>query len=92
MSLAVLSCFEFGRPEALRNTVRVMPSSLALRVIIWANLLSLPPSASAMTTATSLADLVTRARIASLTAMLEPRLSRSLEGGIEAARLETGRR
>ncbi len=64
MSRAVESWRRFGRPEALRNVVRLMPRSRARWVIIRANLNSLPPIASATTVATSLADLVTRARMA----------------------------
>ena len=51
-----------------------MPSARALRVIIRANSSSLPPRASAITTAASLADLVTSALIASSTLMRLARL------------------
>src|SRR3546814_11815455 len=44
--------------------LRVIPIARARRVIRAANFDSVPARASAMTTATSLADLVTRARIA----------------------------
>ena len=54
-----------------------------------ANLLSLSPSASATTTATSLADFVTRARMASRIEIVLPAFRRNFEGGIFEARLET---
>ena len=89
MSRAVLSWRRLGRPEALRNWVRFMPSALAFRVIMRANLVSFPPSASATTTAASFADLVISARIAFSTVIVSPRFSPSLAAGMPAARRET---
>ena len=89
MSRAVLSWRRFGRPEALRKLVRFMPRVWAFLFICWANLRSVLPSASARTTATSLADLVTRARIACLTVIRWLRFSPSFEGGWRAARRDT---
>jgi hypothetical protein len=69
-----------------------MPSARALRVICRAKFSSLPPIASATTTAASFADLVTIALMASSTAMLWPALSSSLVGDCTAACADTGRR
>ena len=66
-----------------------MPSARALLVIFWANLTSVPPNASATTTAISLADLTTKALIASSTRIVEPAPGPSFDGGCPAARLET---
>ena len=66
-----------------------MPISRAFFVIIRANSGSLPPSVSATTTATSLADLVTMARMAVSTAMVSPGLRPSLDGACAAACAET---
>ncbi len=54
-----------------------------------ANLSSLPASASAITTATSFADCVASARMASRTMIVRPGSSPSLVGGCAAAHLET---
>ena len=89
MSRAVLRCLRFGRPDALRNVVRDMPSAWAFLVIIRANSTSVPPSASATTTAISLADLTTSALIASSTSIVEPAGRPSFDGGWPAARFET---
>ena len=63
-----------------------MPSARALRVMARANSSSLPPSASAITTAASLADLVTRPLIASSTLSVSPGRRPSLVGAwIEAS-------
>ena len=66
MSRAVVTCSGSGRPEALRNSVAVMPSSRALRVMSSANRSSLPAMCSATATATSLADLMISALMASI--------------------------
>ena len=79
-SRAVESWRRLGRPEALRKVVLDMPISLALRVIMRAKLASSSPKDSAMMVATSLADFVTRARMASRTVMDWPFFSPSLEG------------
>ena len=89
MSRAVLNCPRCGRPEALRNVLRYMPSLRALAVILRAKLRSEPLMFSAITVATSLADLVTRARIASSTVIRWPRRSPSRDAGWRAARAET---
>ena len=89
MSRAVLRCFRFGKPDALRKVVRDMPSALAFLDIFLANSTSVPPNASATTTAISLADLTTSALIASSTRIVEPARSPSLEGDCPAARFET---
>ena len=70
MSRAVVIWPGSGRPEALRKVVERMPIWRALAVIIAAKLSSVPPRYSAIATATSLADLVTTARIAVSTSML----------------------
>ncbi len=88
MSLAVDFWCRLCRPEALRKVVRVMPSVLALLVMSLANSISVPACASASTTAASLADFVTKARIASRTFILSPFFSPSFDGGMPAARLE----
>ena len=90
MSRAVVTWSRSGRPEALRKVVRVMPSARAFRVIIWAKRSSLPPPrCSPSAAAASLADLVTRARIASSTVSVMPAARPSREGGMEAASAET---
>ena len=80
---------ELGSPEALRKVVRVMPSWRALRVIRLAKRDSLPPNPSPRTTATSFADLMTIAWIASSTRMEEPARRPSRVGGMLAARADT---
>ena len=62
-----------------------MPSARALRVMCLANVSSSPASASATTTAASLADLVTSALIASSTSSVWPGRTPSLVGACEAA-------
>ena len=59
-----------------------MPSARAFAVIMFAKLGSSPPSASATMTATSLADLVTMARIAVSTRIVSPRLEVKLGWGL----------
>ena len=66
-----------------------MPSARALAVISLANSSSLPASASATITATSLADLVTIARIAVSTAIESPGFKPNLDGACAAAWAET---
>ena len=66
-----------------------MPSARAVRFMRAAKPATLPPMFSATTTATSLADLVTSARIASSTAIVEPGFRPSFEGGWRAALAET---
>ncbi|GAV36117.1 hypothetical protein ROTAS13_03802 [Roseomonas sp. TAS13] len=93
MSRAVVTWRGSGRPEALRKTVLVIPIWRARSVISRAKRASLPsPRNSPTAEAASLADLVTRARIASRTVMVEPGFSQSLEGGREAACRDTGMR
>jgi hypothetical protein len=89
MSRAVLICPRLGRPDALRNVVRVMFSRRAMVVIIMAKSRSLLARFSATTVATSLADFVTRAKIASSTVMVSPRFRPSRDAGWRAARAET---
>ena len=62
-----------------------MPSARALRVIMRANFASSSPSASATTTATSFADFVTSARMASSTRMVWPGCNPSFDGACMAA-------
>ena len=90
MSSAVVTCLGSGRPEALTKRVRCMPSPRARTVISAANASSEPLSASATTTATSLADLIAMAWAASFTLMVEPALRPSRDGGREAAVCDTG--
>jgi hypothetical protein len=85
MSRAVLRWRASGSPDALRKTVEVMPSWRALAVIIAAKRSSVPPRNSATAVATSLADLVAKARIAVSTGRDCPALRPSLEGGRLAA-------
>ena len=85
MSRAVVFCSRSGRPEALRNTVSFMPSRRACRVIVSAKASSLPPSASATTLATSLADRTMMAWIAVSTVRLSPGESPRLVAGMLAA-------
>ncbi len=66
-----------------------MPSAWALRVIMAANESSSPPTASAIATAMSLADLVTIALTASPTAMVDPGRRPSLVGAMLAAWRDT---
>ena len=80
MSLAVVSWRRSGSPEAFAKTVRVMPSARAVRVILSAKFGSVPPRPSATVVATSFADLVTSALMASLTLMVEPGFRPSLDG------------
>ena len=72
MSRAVVNWCGSGKPDALRKVVSFIPRRSAARFIIVANLASVPPTASASTTAASLADSVTSARIACFTDMLSP--------------------
>ncbi len=85
MSRAVVICSSFGRPEALRKTVLVMPSRRAVSLITRAKFSSVPPRFSAMVVAASLADWVTRALAASLTLMVAPAFRPSLVGAWLAA-------
>ena len=55
-SRAVVTCSGAGRPLALANTVRVMPSRAAVAFILATNASCDPATASASMTATSLAD------------------------------------
>ncbi len=80
MSCAVVTWLRSGRPEALRNVVRCMPSPRARVVIFWANWPSLPPSRSATTVATSFADLVISASIAWRTVIVSPGLRPRRDG------------
>ncbi len=66
-----------------------MPNFLAFLVINLAKFLSDFPKFSAITVATSLADFVTKARIAFFTVILDPAERFNLEGGCLVARLET---
>ena len=67
-----------------------MPSARALAVISLAKSGSSPARASATMTATSLADLVTMARMAVSTRIDSPGLSPSLDGACAAAWADTG--
>ena len=89
MSRAVVTWPGSGRPLALRKVVRDMPSWRALLVMRWAKALSEPATCSAMAVATSLADLVTSARMASRTLMVWPGLRPSFDGAWAAAWAET---
>ena len=89
MSRAVETCRRLGKPEAFLKRVLRIPRERALRVIILAKLISVFPSDSATTTATSFADLVMSARIASFTVIDWPRFKPSLDGAIPCARRET---
>ena len=91
MSRAVVTCSPLGRPEALRNTVELMPSWRALAVICCAKLSSSPPSASASTIAASLADRVTSPITASRTMTLPPGTMPILVGGALSALLDTAK-
>ena len=92
MSLAVDICPLWGSPDALRNVVRDMPILRALWVIFNANLRSVPLMDSAITDATSLADLIIMAITASLTKIDWPAFRPSREAGRLAAFRETIRR
>ncbi len=85
MSRAVVSCSSLGRPEALRKVVFFMPRLRAVWVITRPKFSSVPARFSAMTAAASLADLVTRALMASSTLMVEPGFRPSLVGAWAAA-------
>ncbi len=89
MSRAVVSCPEFGRPDAFLKVVDFMPRARALAVIICANLVSVPPRCSPTAAAMSFAERVTSARIACSAVTLPPARTPSFEGGIDAACLET---
>ena len=66
-----------------------MPSLRARLVIMRANLASVPPKASAMTTAASFADLVTMPKIASFALIFCPLRRPSLLGAMPSALRET---
>ena len=85
MSRAVVTCSSLGRPEALRNSVDIMPSSCAFLVITLAKFCSVPARFSAMVTAASLAERVTRALTASAARMVAPGFRLSLVGAWLAA-------
>ena len=82
MSAAVVYWWLLGRPEALRNWVLRMPSWWAVRVMRRAKAGSEPSMFSPTVEATSLADLVTSARMASRTLIVSPGRSPTLEGGM----------
>ncbi len=90
MSRAVEICASSGSPLGLAKFVRVMPSERALRVMARANASSVPPSVSATTDATSLADFTASPNIASRTRIVSPGRSPSFEGAREAAKAVTG--
>jgi hypothetical protein len=69
-----------------------MPSARAARFMRAANSDTLPETASATTTATSLADFVVSARMASSTLIDVPAFRPSLEGACRAAFADTERR
>ena len=81
MSRAVVTCPGSGRPEALRKVVRDMPSERAVLVIRWAKAVSLPAIFSPMATATSFAESVITALIASSILIVWAGLRPSLVGG-----------
>ena len=89
-SRAVVTCSGFGRPDALRKTVFLMPSACALRVIRRAKVTSSPAMASATAAAMSLADFVMRAPMAFSTVIVDPGRSPTFVGGMEAACAEIG--
>ena len=89
MSRAVVTWAGSGRPEALRNTVLVMPSSSAVLVMRAAKADSDTARFSLTAAATSLADLVTTALMASSTVMVLSGLRPSFDGAMAAARFET---
>ena len=89
MSRAVLNWARLGSPEAFLNVVYFIPSARARLVIITANFRSVPPSASASTVATSLADFVASALIAVSTVIVSPRRSPSFDGERPSATRET---
>jgi hypothetical protein len=66
-----------------------MPSARAVRFMRPAKAETLPPTFSATTTATSLADLVVSARMASSTLMVEPAFTPTLDGAWRAAFADT---
>ena len=90
MSRAVVRWSGSGRPEALRNTVPVMPSWRARAVICAANCSSVPPRNSATATATSLPDLTASDRIALSASIVWPALMPILDGGWRDAFADTG--
>tara|TARA_B110000240_G_scaffold149425_1_gene165393 strand:- start:588 stop:1016 length:429 start_codon:yes stop_codon:yes gene_type:complete len=89
ISLAVDNCPRLGSPEAFLNVVRFIPNFRAFFVINLAKLRSDFPKFSAITVATSFADLVTRANIAFLTEIVDPAERCNLEGGCLVALFET---
>ncbi|MNT71002.1 hypothetical protein D3C72_2094420 [compost metagenome] len=89
MSRAVVTCAGSGRPLAFLNTVRLMPSALALRVIISPKAGSLPASVSPITTAASLAESTTMPMTASRTVIWRPAPTASLNGSRPLACSET---
>ena len=82
--------FSLETPEAFLKVVFFIPNALARRVMILANLRSVPPIDSASTVAISFADLVARAPIAFSTDIVSPRLNPSREGDRLSAIRETG--
>ena len=89
-SLAVVFCWLFGRPDALRNLVFDIPSTCASRVICSAKADSDPEENSDKAVATSFADFVVRASIASRNVIDSPDFRPIFEGGCRAARADIG--
>ena len=85
MSKAVVFCWLWGSPEALRNGVLVMPRSFACWVIVFANSRSVPVRNSARALAMSLADFVAKASIAFRMVIDPPAGIPNLDGGWRAA-------
>src|SRR3990167_2803294 len=86
MSRAEVTWAGSVRHEALRKLVLVMPSAWARAVIFLAKPLSRPARCSPMAQATSFADFVTRARIASRALIVPPALMPSFDGAWPAQR------
>ena len=89
-SFAVVFWRLFGKPEAFRKVVLVMPRFFAVLVISSAKLRSVPDTNSATAVAMSLADFVVSARIASCNIIESPALKPILEAGCCDALCEIG--
>ena len=92
ISRAVECCARLGSPEAFLKVVLTMPRARALRVILPAKARSVPEIFSPTAVATSFADLVTSAKIAFSTDMLEPGERYNFDGERLAATRLIGKR
>ena len=72
ISIAVVTCLELYKPEALVKWVLYMPSCRAFLVINCAKFFSVPPNFSASTTAESFAETTTRLSTKDFTEILSP--------------------